>query len=302
MSKKIPDQPKSLDELSFSDFLRRVPIAEFNRDRVPPAVKVPGRVARWHNRRAIGDPDIQAFNLSGEFTGTQYTFLSRVDWRGLFVPLVLVAPDDPAHERFREYHEYKKPDDLIGEAEIKEAARVLVNSYERSEYARQNPGQEPFMKFHAANYAGRGIPFLTRPNWKGLWVHEVMRLDDNMEVEPQNRSYRKFKSVDELSGELAVRKAARKYLSDFDGVTVSSASKGSNHTKTYFAKLGPRGQVILKDVNTYLSCALKTPIKDSEVLRWALENAWIHLMPDDFKSAGIDQDFETKPKRKETEG
>jgi hypothetical protein len=52
MSKKIPDQPKSLDELSFSDFLRRVPIAEFDRDRVPPAVKVPGRVAKWHKNES----------------------------------------------------------------------------------------------------------------------------------------------------------------------------------------------------------------------------------------------------------
>lgn len=59
---------------------------------------------------------------------TQYTFLTSDDWKGLFVPLVLVPITDPEHERFRGFCEYRKPKELSGEEAVRIAARELIEN------------------------------------------------------------------------------------------------------------------------------------------------------------------------------
>lgn len=293
MPKRLSDQPKSINELDFSEFIRRVPIAEFKRAYVPEPVKLKKEVERWNYRRAMGDPDMQCFSIHSEITGNTYRFLTRVDWRGLFVPLGLVPPTEPAHEIYKKYNEYKNIDELRGEPEIRDHARALINSYEKSEVARLNPECEPFVIFKVKNHSGALVPFLTRPSWRGLWVHEVIANDD-LKVEPQNTSYRLYKSIDEIQGQGDVRLAAKRYLSEYEGVTSERMYRGRKYVKSYTLRLGTKRVLMLEDIKNYLASAAKhDDVRDIHAITWILDNAWIHLLPDDFKTVRLDPNEES---------
>lgn len=290
MPNNLPPKPKKLDELSFSDFMKRVPIAEFKREWVPAPVRVAGKFTRWHNRRSLGDPNMQYFKMKSEITNNTYVFLTRVDWRGLFVPLVLVPPDLPADTDYREYHRYAKPEDLTGESAIKEVCRKLVTEFERSEWARLNPECEPFHKFYSYSHRERPVPFLTRPGWKGLWIHEVIS-EDAMPIEPQKPSYRVYKTVEEIQGEKEVRRAARGYLAIFENVQRGTQTQKSRKLATL--TLNPKRSTMLKDVQNFLSHASRMEITGRQGIYWALENAWKYMVPEDFKSAHLIESTDT---------
>lgn len=292
MPKHLPERPKPLGELDFSDFIRRVPIQQFKREFTPEPVKLKKEVTRWNNRRALGDPQMQWFNVHSEITGNTYRFLTRVDWRGLFVPLVLVPPTEPAHEIYKHYNEYKNIDELRGEQDIREHARALVNSFEKSEVARLNPECEPFLKFKVRNHRDVYVPFLTRPSWRGLWVHEVIA-EDSMLIEPQNTSYRRYKSVDEIQGQNDVRAAAKQYLAEYEGVQSERLYRGRKYVKSYTLRMSRNRVLMLEDIKNYLASASQYHVGDIHAITWILDNAWFHMLPDDFKTVRLSADDES---------
>lgn len=289
MSKVIKGVPKPISELDFSDFMRRVPIKEFHKDWVPDPVKLPGQFSKYFRRRANGDPTMQVFSIKSEATSTKYNFLTRVDWRGLYIPLLFAPPDTPADEEYKQYHKYKSPDELIGESEIRQHAKTFVNEYEKSEFARNNKDGELFHRFWILDHRKRTIPCLTRPGWRGVWVHEVIS-EDWMQVEPQKPDYRLYKKPEEVQGETEVRTAARRYLAQLSNITTATTLPKSMRRKFVFT-LGPRRNTMIKDVKHYLEHATRMVLTDRQVFTWIIENCWGNLIPDEFKTASLmDQD------------
>lgn len=288
MAKHLPPKAKPIELLSFKDFMSRVPIKQFQHDYIPKAVRLAGEFTSWYRQRGLADPQMQFFDIRSELTKNRYTFLTRVDWRGLFVPLILVPPDLPADDYYREYHQYKKPDDLIGQEAIMDTAKAMITAFEKSEWKRNNPNLEPFHKFYSRDHKNRSVPFLTRPEWRGIWVHEIIARDD-LPVEPQKPNYRLYKTTEEAKGETEVRRIARAYLAEAENIRLPSLMP-KQRKRIVAMKLSNRQSTQLSDIRNYLSLAVKVDVSEQGTLKWILDKAWEYILPDDYKTANLVDD------------
>lgn len=285
MPKHLPPKGKPIELMSFKDFLDRVPIKQFQHDYVPKPVRLAGEFKSWYRRRELADPNMQSFDIRSELTKNRYTFLTRVDWRGLFVPLVLVPPTLPADDYYKEYHQYAKPDAMIGQETVMDAAKALITEFEKSEWKRANPNLEPFHRFWVNDHKKRAVPFLTRPGWRGIWVHEVIARED-LPVEPQKPSYRLYKTPEEASGETEVRRISRAYLAEAENIT-TARTLPKRKRRIVQVGMTSRQSTQLADIRNYLSIATKVDVSEQATLKWILDKSWDYLLPDDYKTAGL---------------